>query len=412
MSEGSAIETAVAPGTAPGVEPPTAPIERLRADPQAFGFFQAVRLIYGAHGFDARGTAARPGPLRFVTPASLNFPPAELDTLEDDGSGGWRMGVRFFGLTGPSGVLPRHYTEWLIALRHGRDRAAQEFLDLFNHRLITLFWRAWAKYRPDIGCEFGFRNSPLRYIHHLVGLGTPALQARLQPTAGMRGRRHRVRMPAATEPAPERMRGPDEGERPPCPETPSTGCATERPLPGAAVAYFAGLISQRPHGAGALSQVVGDVVGAPVAVDGCLGTWQRVPAADRTRLARDSARLGDGCLLGSRYWDRQTTLRLRIGPLDRARFRGLLPRGDPGSSAGPALLPDVVELARFLTGLALDLHIKLALRAGDVLPLAIGDRGPDRPQLGWNTWLPGRRSARPADECEFHFSAMGGQSWR
>lgn len=355
-----------APAPAPGVEPPTAPLDRLRADPQAFGFFQAVRLIYGAHGFDARGTAARPGPLRFVTPASLNFPPAELATLEVDSSGGWRMSVRFLGLTGPSGVLPRHYTEWLIALAHKRDRAAQDFFDLFNHRLIALFWRAWAKYRPGIGREFGLRNSPLRYIHHLVGLGTPALQARLQPTADTRGRQRR--------------------------------------LPGAAVAYFAGLISQRPHGAGALSQVVGDVVGAPVAVEGCLGTWQRVPAADRTRLARAAAGLGAGCLLGGRFWDRQTTLRLRIGPLDRARFRGLLPRG--------GLLADVVELARFLTGLALDLRIKLALRADEVPPLALGERGPDRPQLGWNTWLSGRRSARPADECEFHFSAMGGQSWR
>ncbi|MGO4779163.1 type VI secretion system baseplate subunit TssG, partial [Lysobacter sp. 2RAB21] len=53
-----------------------------------------------------------------------------------------------------------------------RDRAAQDFLDLFNHRLITLFWRAWGKYRADIGLEFGFRNSPLHYVHHLIGLGT------------------------------------------------------------------------------------------------------------------------------------------------------------------------------------------------------------------------------------------------
>ncbi|NZA28606.1 type VI secretion system baseplate subunit TssG [Luteimonas sp. SJ-92] len=408
MSEGAATEVHAAPHVVPGREPPTAAIERLRADPQAFGFFQAVRLIYVAHGFDARGTAARPGPLRFATQASLNFPPAELDTLEGDSDGGWRMSVRFFGLTGPSGVLPRHYTEWLIARRQRRDRAAQDFLDLFNHRLITLFWRAWAKYRPDIGQEFGFPNSPLRYIHHLVGLGTPALQARLRASAGASRRQPGMPTPAPADPA----RGPGGAETPSDPGPPSARRGSERPLPGAALAYYAGLISQRPHGAGALSQVVGDVVGAPVAVDGCLGTWQRVPAADRTRLARASARLGDGCLLGGRYWDRQTTLRLCIGPLDRARFRGLLPRGDPGSNGGRTLLPDVVELTRFLTGLALDLHVKLALRADAVPPLAIGDRGRDRPRLGWNTWLSGRRSARPADECELHFSAMGGQSWR
>lgn len=353
-----------------GVETPVAPIERLRNDPQAFGFFQAVRLIYRAHDFDARGSAALPGPLRFLTPASLNFPPAELAALEADNAGGWRMRVHFLGLTGPSGVLPRHYTEWLIAQGAQRDRAAQDFLDLFNHRLITLFWRAWGKYRADIGLEFGFRNSPLHYVHHLIGLGTPALQARVQARA-----------------------------------QPSAKSAPAQPrLPGAATAYFAGLISQRPHGAGALSQVVGDVVGAPVAVEGCLGTWQRVPAADRTRLGGATSALGGGCLLGDRFWDRQTTLRLRIGPLDRASFRRLLPRGE--------LLSDVIELARFLTGLALDLRIELSLRADEVPPLALGERGADRPQLGWNTWLSGRRGAAPADECEFHFSAMGGQSWR
>jgi type VI secretion system protein ImpH len=81
----------------------------------------------------------------------------------------------------------------------------------------------------------------------------------------------------------------------------------------------------------------------------------------------------------------------------------LLPRG--------ARLGDTVELSRFLTGLALDLHIRLSLRADQVPPLRLGARDADRPQLGWNTWLGGRRDPRPANDCEFHFSAMGGQSW-
>lgn len=364
-------ETAAAPARASAI---VSPLERLRAEPRAFGFFQAVRLLYTAHGFDARGSAARPGPVRFTTPASLSFPASELESLQADDTGLWQMCVQFLGLTGPSGVLPRHYTELVIARGQRRDRVIRDFFDLFNHRLLALFWRAWAKYRPDIGSEFGFRNSPLRFIHHLVGLGTPALQARLAHTAG--------------------------------------AAAVQARLPDAATAYFAGLISQRPHGAGALSQVVGDATGAPVAVEGCLGTWQRVPHVDRTRLARVAAGLGAGCQLGARYWDRQTTLQLRVGPLDRARFRALLPRAVSGPRTGQSLLADVVELARFLTGLALDLRIRLALRADAVPPLALGERGLDRPQLGWNTWLAGRRNALAADECVFHFSAMGGQSWR
>lgn len=337
-----------------------APLARLQADPQAFGFFQAVRILYGAASFDARGSGGRPGPVRFTTPASLSFPVAELAWLEQDAAGSWRMGVNFLGLTGPSGVLPRHYTEHLIALQQRRERATQDFLDVFNHRALSLFWQAWGKYRPDIGREFGLRNAPLRYVQHFAGLGTPALQARLQPRAG----------------------------------------SAQRALPSAALGYFAGLISQRPHGAGALSQVIGQCVGAAVAVDSCLGTWQAVPARERQRLGRRQ-RLGAG-VLGPRYWDRQTTVQLRVGPLDRTRFRALLPDG--------ALLADIVELARFLTGLALDLRIRLVLRAGDVPALRLDTAGPDRPRLGWNTWLSGPRR-READECQFHVSAMGGQSW-
>jgi predicted component of type VI protein secretion system len=50
--------------------------------PGRFGFFQAVRLLYSANGFDGRGTGSRPGPLRFTTPASLAFPPSELHSIE------------------------------------------------------------------------------------------------------------------------------------------------------------------------------------------------------------------------------------------------------------------------------------------------------------------------------------------
>lgn len=346
------------------IDPMRPALERLQAQPGRFGFFQAVRLLYGANGFDGRGSGARPGPLRFTAPASLAFPVSELAAI-DGHDRDTRVCVNFMGLTGPSGVLPRSYTELLIARRLDRDRGAQEFLDIFNHRLVALFWLAWAKHRPEIGREFGFQNSVLRYLEHLVGLGTPALQARLHP--GKHG---------------------------------TTGA---KPLPGAAMAYFSGLIAQRPHGERAIAQVVSAVVGAPVEARGCLGTWQTITDEARTRLGRNGHQLGAGCVLGARYWDRQTTLRLTVGPLRRDKFNALLPRGER--------LGDVIELTRFLTGLALDLRVRLSLRADEVPPLRLGARGADRPQLGWNTWLRGPPRQQPATDAEFHFSAMGGQSW-
>lgn len=365
MSTESALQPPPHRDHVAGIDPMQPALERLHAEPGRFGFFQAVRLLYSANGFDGRGTGSRPGPLRFTTPASLAFPPSELNSIET-GDINTRVCVNFMGLTGPSGVLPRTYTELLIARKTHRDRSAQEFLDVFNHRLVSLFWLAWAKHRPEIGRQFGFQNSVLRYLEYVVGLGTPALQARLHPNR---------RVSQKT-----------------------------RELPGAALVYFSGLVAQRPHGERAIAQVVSAVVGAPVQAAGCLGTWQTISNDARTRLGREAHRLGHGCVLGSRYWDRQTTLRLTIGPLDRARFNTLLPRGPR--------LGDVIELTRFLTGLAIDLRVRLSLRADQVPPLRLGARDDDRPQLGWNTWLGGRRDPRPANDCEFHFSAMGGQSWR
>lgn len=356
----------------PSLEP-CAAIDALLARPERYGFFQATRLLFRTHGLADLRAGGREA-VRFGVIDSLSFPPGEITALQPASSlvdAELRMTVNFLGLTGPSGVLPHHYTRWLIARARARDPGPRDFLELFNHRLLLLFWHAWRKHRPEIALEFGLGQGVLRHVHDLVGMGTPALYERMYP----------------------RKR----------PASPARQATDAQRLPAAALGYYSGLVAQRPHGIGSLSQVVGDLLGAAVRAQGCFGSWQRIPRRDRTRLGRRAHALGEGCVLGSRYWDRQTTLQLRIGPLDRKRFQTLLPSG--------ALLADVVELTRFLTGLALDLRIKLALRADQVPRLALGARGDDAPRLGWNTWLGGRRSRAPADEVEFRFSAMGGESW-
>ena len=146
--------------TVPGLLP-RAPMDALLAEPERYSFFQAVRLLYRAHGIPARSGAASPhDALRFTVPPSLNFPPCELhalerDTRNDGNSPSYTMSVNFLGLTGPSGVLPRHYTEWLMTQQKARDPAARDFMDIFNHRLLSLFWRAWAKHRSELGHEPG-----------------------------------------------------------------------------------------------------------------------------------------------------------------------------------------------------------------------------------------------------------------
>lgn len=365
------LHEAAAAATLPPSLAPRAALAALLQQPERYGFFQAARLLYRVHGLTELRAGGRDA-VRFGVADSLSFPTGEIADLQPAPvrvDAEHRLTVNFLGLTGPNGTLPHHYTRWLIARARARDHGPRDFLELFNHRLLLLFWHAWRKHRPEIALEFGLGQGVLRYVYDLVGMGTPALYARMYPRAGA--------LP----------------QQPPA-----------QRLPAAALGYYAGLIAQRPHGQGSLAQVVGDLIGAAVTVQGCFGTWQRIARRDRTRLGRRAHALGAGCVLGTRFWDRQTTLQLRIGPLERARFQRLLPSG--------ALLADVVELTRFLTGLALDLRIKLALRADQVPRIGLGARGADAARLGWNTWLSGRRRRTPADEVEFHFSAMGGESWQ
>ena len=53
----------------------------------------------------------------------------------------------------PLGVLPQHYSELVVAQNRQRSTALAQFLDLIHHRAISLFYRAWVKYRPAMAFE-------------------------------------------------------------------------------------------------------------------------------------------------------------------------------------------------------------------------------------------------------------------
>ena len=88
------------------------------------------------------------------------------------------MTVAFMGLTGPSGVLPLFYTKLLMERRKAGDRTLAAFLDLLNHRLISLFYRAWEKYHVIVPYERGEDDRFSRSLFHLIGLGTRGLRDR------------------------------------------------------------------------------------------------------------------------------------------------------------------------------------------------------------------------------------------
>ena len=328
--------------------------DTLFAEGYRFDFFQAVRVLERLYRHRAAvGRGARPGDevVRFQTHPSLAFPPSAIHEVKEAKEPGRpvAMTVAFMGLTGPLGVLPHHYTELILERARQKDSTFRDFLTLFDHRLISLFYRAWEKYRAPIGYEHArTRDEGLDAVStclfDLVGMGTAGLRGRFQALA-------------------------DES-----------------------LLYYAGLLGQRPRSATSLQGLLHDYFGVPVQVSQFRGRWLTLSEDGKSRLGRGEhggSAVGSA-VLGGRVWDQQAGFRLRVGPLDLAQFHDFLP-------SGTAFAP-LAELARFFVGQELDFDVQLLLRAAEVPRCRLGDTGPRGPRLGWSTWLKTAEFIEDADD--------------
>jgi type VI secretion system protein ImpH len=344
--------------------------ERLFTEGYAFDVFQAVRILHRLRPERPRiGGLGPPSaePVRFRALNSLSFPPSAIHDLARPGSpdAPCCLVQSFLGLTGPSGILPRHYTELLMRLeRERRDLeryTLRDWLDLFNHRLCSLFFRAWEKYRPAMGYERwgGSSTDPDGFTFALlclVGLGHDSLRGRLRVTAtrrvGMTTRR-------------EALAGVDD----------------------LGLLRYAGLLAHRPRSAVSLEALLRDYFALEVEVRQFQGQWLLLDRASQTRLGDDSGNnnLGYNALVGERVWDVQSKFLVRLGPLTYRQFSEFLPDQAPDTRRKAAFV--LGHLVRFFVGPGLDFDVQLVLRASEVPDFPLPGAGQDGPALGWNTWL-------------------------
>jgi len=339
-----------------------------------FDFFQAVRLLALIHpNKQPVGGAARPSEeiVRFTSwpPESdklstvVSFPASAIDIIQKplEAAAGKpavppRMSVLFFGLIGTQGVLPLHHTEMLIARKGQKDHALADFLDLFQHRLLSLFYRAWAKHRPAIIYENARRANrhPDPFTHYIldfIGLGTDAIRGQMQ-------------------------------------------------IPDESLLPYAGLIAQRPHSASAIRAILRDYFAVPVETEQCLGAWYDLSEADRSYLSPDLERnqLGVGAFLGDKVWNQQDRFRIRIGPVSRSRFLEFLPNGKT--------LPKLIELTRFLVGQAFAFDVQVILEKEQVPVCRLTQTGDQAPRLGWMSWLKTTTTQFPTHPTDAIFSEV------
>jgi type VI secretion system protein ImpH len=372
--------------------------ERLFSEPHSFDFFQAVRLL--GRSPEALMRAEADGhwtdPARYKAHLSLAFPASAVHAFRHGPAPGKppALTVTFLGLFGPSGVLPRHYTEQLLAReafrpagwealteaereRHGGERTVtRDWLDMFNHRFVSLFYQAWEKYRFPLAYERGGPEGAgggpfTQALRCLVGLGTPGLRDRLRVD---------VVPPAAA------------GEPPPA----AAEVGRVRDL---GLLRFAGLLAQSRRNAWGLRALLGGYFGLAVEVEQFRGQWLRLEPECRTRLGAANATLGDDALAGDRVWNVEGKFRLRVGPLAYREFLEYLPDSAPASPRKSFFL--LCQLARLYAGPELDFDVQLLLRAADVPACRLSPDPAAGPRLGWNCWLLTRPAAATATEAVF-----------
>lgn len=311
--------------------------EQLFEEPYRFEFFQAVRLlekIYPKRRPVGRETLPHAEVVRFRTRMSLNFPASQIHEIvnsveEATDQEKSEMFVNFMGMGGPIGVLPTHYTELMVERARYRDTAMWAFLDIYTHRAVSLFYRAWEKYRFPVQYERG-NDDFTEYLFDFIGLGTKGLRGRMS-------------------------------------------------LPDESLLPYAGLITQKPHSAVALENIVSDYFQINAEIIQFFGQWIDLEDENITRVGTANSGLGITTIAGTRVWEQQSKFRFRLGPLPFKQFQSFLPSG---TAAKP-----FDSIVRFMVGLEMDYDLQLILKKREVPGCILTTRALRRPMLGWSSWL-------------------------
>ena len=357
-------------------------LDRLFAAPYQFDFFQAVRLLeWQGQSQAATGRLSHPvgedyAPetevVRFRSWAAQRFPSSSIiELVPGRAEAPPEMTVSFMGLTGTMGVLPQHYTQRLIdQLRE--DVSFREFFDIFNHRAISLFYRAWKKHcfpvafeshRSRDGADPGRPPTDdvvTAALFALVGFGT----------AGHRGRQ----------------------------------C-----IPDAVRVYYGGSFVGRPPTSISLERLLGEYFSLPVKIVQFIGQWLCLSPEDQTRLpgSRDSlsmanCQLGVTSVAGNRVWSIENRFRVRVGPLSYSTFLRLMPMGDT--------LEPLAQFVRSYVGLSWEFDVQPVLRREEVPSCELSDDQQRGPRLGWNTWILSRPLPEDADDAIFYVEGIPSQN--
>jgi len=345
-------------------------VQKLIETPYGYSFKQAVRLLERATAhisvktaIFAKNPVARFSPpisesLRFHTTQSLSFPSSDIGNVAIkknlDEPNQWRMHINFMGLTGSGGIMPYHYSEFVLKRLKAKDSSIRDFFDLFNHRLVSLFYQASVKYSLPIEYERKklYMSSKSEVDSHtqlllsLIGIGTKGLQRRLYTR--------------------------DES-----------------------LIYYSGLFTKKVRTSTGLKQIIYNHFSIPVEIREFIGQWQELIDDVRTRLPGfesprgQNNQLGKSVMLGRKGWFSQGKIRIILGPLTRKQLHTFAP--------GTTALKALDEIVKLYINFEHDYDYVMRIRRSDIPDRIILNKN-SPPIVGWNTWLASQTKDRTGTE--------------
>jgi type VI secretion system protein ImpH len=306
--------------------------EALRAAPYEFDFFQALRRIDAANPDRARiGESARlEDPVRIGQIPSVIFAPSTLADFQPPAGGRpGRLSTYFFGMFGPSGALPIHLTEYARdRARNSNDMTFIRFVDLFHHRMLSLYYRAWAAAQPTVAFDRPAADRFGAYVATLEGRGMPSLRDR-------------------------------DG------------------MPDLAKLHFAGRLALQTRNAEGLRAILADFFKLPVEIEQFVPDWVYLPRHSLCELGQspETGTLGTTASIGERIRVFHHKFRIRIGPMTFDDYMRLLPVGRS--------LSRLVPVVRNYIGDELNWDVNLMLLKYEVPEVRLGEAG----LLGWTSWI-------------------------
>jgi type VI secretion system protein ImpH len=334
---GRTAEKSESPGqvSGEGAKPPRAKFRGHGLE--APDFFQLCRLLESSYPELPRtGMSQTPGEdvVRFAQEPSLTFAPVTVARLPSSiEARGGRVFVNFLGLLGPNGPMPLHVTDYARDReRNAGDSTIARFFDVFNHRAISLFYRAWAVNQMPASYDRPEEDRYAEYVGSFLGLGMPTLMDR------------------------------DE-------------------VPDEAKLHMSGRLGSATKSAEGMEAVLRAYFDVPARVVEFVGRWLALPDRYWCRLGErsESAKLGAGVVAGRSVWDVQSCFRIRLGPMSMRDYVRLLPGG--------ASYRRLLAWVRNYVGLEFDFEVQLVLKRAEVPRLHLGGDRSKGSMLGWTTWL-------------------------